>query len=181
MSAARLTADKERGRSARTKLQYATREELERISDEEIGSAIACVEFEHPDFTHTGWVASGLPRPASVASHPAFQKQVRAVLLFIQKHAMPQEAINSSANSRRLAEIASAWCGRNVMASRISHGAFIIGAVIAGYTPARYPGSGLSCSFNMRLDLGAWLYDLDARQIVAEIADVLVDAFGSAR
>ncbi|MBC8745210.1 MULTISPECIES: hypothetical protein [Paraburkholderia] len=171
MSAAERTADMEHASRVRDRLQYATSEELARFTDEEIGIVIAHVEAEYPQLTHAGWIESGLPRPASAASHPAYQKYVRTALLFVRAHAMPQEAVNSAANSVQLARIASSWGARNVGKGRVPNGAFIVAAIIAGYTPVRYPGSGPSCSFNMRFDVGAWLYDMAVRELVAELAE----------
>lgn len=157
MSAIRVQAPDEGIHRAWVALEYATLRELERLSDDEIGCAIAAVESEHPQLAWSGWYGGNRPKPTSVAMHPAYRKQVRVALTFVRQHAQSQAKISSASNSDALARIATRWASNQGRANRISHGAFITAAIIAGYKWARYPGSGLTCALNMRVDWTAAL------------------------
>jgi hypothetical protein len=154
-------------------LEYSTLGELENSTDDEIGCAIAAVESEHSQLTHSGWYDGKVPRPVSVATHPAYRKEVRMALTFIRQHVVAQEIVNSAANSFRLARIASKWAASEGHPDGISNGAFVTAAVIAGYEWLRYPGSGLSCAFNMYIGVGALIYEPGTQSLLRRIADTL--------
>jgi hypothetical protein len=150
-------------------------EKLKAVTDDELGHAIAAVETEYPNLTHAGW-GDGSALRNSVAFNQAFQQHVRQSLWFIRESVTAQEAANNEADSYRLMRIARNWCCGQKIPDRISHGGFILAAIIAGYFPTRYPGSGPACAFNMHLLAGPWLFDANARLMASEVARTIAIA-----
>ncbi|MFL9908470.1 hypothetical protein [Paraburkholderia sp. RL17-337-BIB-A] len=177
MSEFPTTTRAEKGRRPWAAIEYATYRELTRLADDDIRQAIICVASEYPALSRAGWGHLTAPPLESVATDAAFQDEVRRSLQFIRAEVTPQEAANSAANSARLTRLARNWCAQNKQEAGVSHGAVIAAAIIAGYLPVRYPGSGLSCAFNMHFGMGIWSLDAEACALIDSVAEEFAFAF----